>query len=289
VLEMYTNMGFVGGDERNWTPSDVLKERADIEAQLSKISGPRAKSPGLRKGADRKTLLQRQEELNDIIRNYQPDQNHSAMMYYEIERIMDETNDFPIDKRVIARQYVAGLSFGYIPKSRKSEIVRMRMQILRRPENKELLAALRKEEDFVTESKYFFVKPEFYAKFAVQNPELLPALDRFTNEFLTTTREIHAHYSDEFRAALNARDVYDLPVGSTIRRHTIDNLRERDSVKRYPEYWGNKDRMYKIPPQIDLITAPSYDPTDRRMVVPDEALRQFIFKPDSFIDSSATR
>tara|TARA_R100000231_G_scaffold61708_1_gene50244 strand:- start:1 stop:2922 length:2922 start_codon:yes stop_codon:yes gene_type:complete len=289
VLEMYTNMGFVGGDERNWTPSDVLKERADIEAQLSKVSGPRAKSPGLRKGADRKTLLQRQEELNDIIRDYQPDQNHSAMMYYEIERIMDETNDFPIDKRVIARQYVAGLSFGYIPKSRKSEIVRMRMQILKRPENKELLAALRKEEDFVTESKYFFVKPEFYAKFAVQNPELLPALDRFTNEFLTTTREIHAHYSDEFRAALNARDVYDLPIGSTIRRHTIDNLRERDSVKRYPEYWGNKDRMYKIPPQIDLITAPSYDPTDRRMVVPDEALRQFIFKPDSFIDSSATR
>ena len=289
VLEIYTNMGFVGGDERNWTPSAVLKERADIKAKLSKVSEPRAKSPGLRKGADRKTLLQRQEELNELIKGYQPDQNHSAMMYYEIERIMNETNDFPIDKRVVARQYIAGLSFGYIPKSRRSEIVRMRMQILRRPENKELLAALRKEEDFIDESKYLSVSPEFYAKLAVENPELLPALDRFTNEFLTTTREIHAHYSDEFRAALNARDVYDLPVGSTIRKSSIDNLRERDSVKRYPDYWGNKNRMYKIPSQMNLISPRSYDPTKRDMVVPDEALRQFIFKPDSFIDSSATR
>ena len=282
ILEEYTNMGFLGGDERNWTPSDVLKERADIEAQLSKSSG-------LRKGKNREALLQRQEELNELIKGYKPDQNHSAMMYYEIERIMDETNDFPIDKRVVARQYIASKSMQYIPDSKQSEIMRMRMQILRRPENKKLLAALRKEDDFVMESKYFLVKPEFYAKFAVQNPELLPALDRFTNEFLTTTRRIHAHYSDEFRAALNANDVYDLPIGSTIRKSAIDNLQEVNSVKRYPDYWGNKDRMYKIPPQMDLIQPRTYDPTKRDMVVPNEALQQFIFKSNSFMDSSATR
>lgn len=282
ILEEYTNMGFLGGDERNWTPSDVLKERADIEAQLSKSSGPR-------KGKNREALLQRQEELNELIKGYKPDQNHSAMMYYEIERIMDETNDFPIDKRVVARQYIASKSMQYIPDSKQSEIMRMRMQILRRPENKKLLAALRKEDDFVMESKYFFVQPEFYAKFAVQNPELLPALDRFTNEFLTTTRRIHAHYSDEFRAALNANDVYDLPIGSTIRKSAINNLQEVNSVKRYPDYWGNKDRMYKIPPQMDLIQPRTYDPTKRDMVVPNEALQQFIFKSNSFMDSSATR
>ena len=282
ILEEYTNMGFLGGDERNWTPSDVLKERADIEAQLSKSSG-------LRKGKNREALLQRQEELNELIKGYKPDQNHSAMMYYEIERIMDETNDFPIDKRVVARQYIASKSMQYIPDSKQSEIMRMRMQILRRPENKKLLAALRKEDDFVMESKYFLVQPEFYAKFAVQNPELLPALDRFTNEFLTTTRRIHAHYSDEFRAALNANDVYDLPIGSTIRKSAIDNLQEVNSVKRYPDYWGNKDRMYKIPPQMDLIQPRTYDPTKRDMVVPNEALQQFIFKSNSFMDSSATR
>jgi hypothetical protein len=277
ILEQYTNMGFIGGDERNWTPTAVLKERADIEAQLSKVSGSR-------KGADREALLQRQEEVNELIKGYQPDQNHSAMMYYEIERIMDETNDLPIDKRVVARQYVASKSMQYIPDSKQPEIMRMRMQILKRPENKELLAALRREEDFLTDVKTLKVTPEFYAKFAVQNPKLLPALDRFTEEFLTTTRQIHAHYSDEFRAALNAEDVYDLPVGSTIRKSAIDNLGERNSVKRYPDYWGNKDRMYKIPSQMNLISPRSYDPTVRDMVVPDEALQQFIFKPDSFID-----
>jgi hypothetical protein len=277
ILEQYTNMGFLGGDERNWTPTAVLKERADIEAQLSKVSGSR-------KGADREALLQRQEEVNELIKGYQPDQNHSAMMYYEIERIMDETNDLPIDKRVVARQYVASKSMQYIPDSKQPEIMRMRMQILKRPENKELLAALRREEDFLTDVKTLKVTPEFYAKFAVQNPKLLPALDRFTEEFLTTTRQIHAHYSDEFRAALNAEDVYDLPVGSTIRKSAIDNLGERNSVKRYPDYWGNKDRMYKIPSQMNLISPRSYDPTVRDMVVPDEALQQFIFKPDSFID-----
>jgi hypothetical protein len=280
VLEIYTNMGFVGGDERNWTPSAVLKERDDIKAKLSK-------SPP--KGANRDALLQREEEVNELIKGYRPDQNHSAMMYYEIERIMDETNDLPIDKRVVARQYIASKSMQYIPDSKKPEIMRMRMQILKRPENKELLAALRREEDFLTDVKILNVTPEFYAKFAVQNPELLPALERFTNEFLTTTRQIHAHYSDEFRAALNAEDVYDLPVGSTIRREAIQNLGERNSVKRYPDYWGNKDRMYKIPSQMNLISPRSYDATVRDMVVPDEALQQFIFKPDSFMDSSATR
>ena len=124
------------------------------------------------------------------------------------------------------------------------------------------------------------IKPEFYARFAQENPQLLPALDRFTEEFLTVTREIHGGYSEEFRAALNAEDVYDLPIGSTVRAAAIKNLKSDDSIKRFRDYWGSKDRMYKIPSQADLISPDEYNPEYRPMIVPDSALRQFIYGPE---------
>ena len=42
--------------------------------------------------------------------------------------------------------------------------------------------------------------------------------------------------------------------------------------------------MYKIPPQIDLIRPADYDPDDRPMIVPDSALRQFIYGPEKAKD-----
>ena len=155
--------------------------------------------------------------------------------------------------------------------------MRMRMQILRRPENKELLSALRKTGGYRAEVTHFVIKPEFYARFAQENPQLLPALDRLTEEFLTVNREIHAGYSEEWRAALNAEDVYDLPIGSSVRASAIANLQADNSVKKFPDYWGSKDRMYKIPPQIDLIRPADYGQEYRPMIVPDSALQTSLY------------
>ena len=281
LLEFSTNMYNTEENYDNFVPADILDEKASVDKKLEfAFKYPRKAAKNFIKKGSFNELRERQVELENLIQGYVPDQNHSAMMYYEIERIMDETKDLPIDKRVVARQYISERSLFYIPESRQGEIVRMRMQILRRPENKELLAALRKTDGYQIEATHFMIKPEFYARFAQKNPQLLPALDRLTEEFLTVTREIHGGYSEEFRAALNAEDVYDLPIGSSVRAAAIKNLKSDNSIKRFRDYWGSKDRMYTIPSQADLISPADYDPEYRPMIVPDSALRQFIYGPE---------
>ena len=119
LLEFSPNMSYGRHNHENYVPADILKEKTDIDNKIEFMHAyPRKASKNFKKEVITNSA-NHQVELKNLISGYVPDQNHSAMMYYEIERIMNETKDLPIDQRVVARQYISERSLFYIPESRR--------------------------------------------------------------------------------------------------------------------------------------------------------------------------
>ena len=241
LAELATNMGDVFA-YRNYAPSKLAKK---VDAQLDKMS---SLTKGSKEYNEARMVFR---ELSDEASLYEPDQNHSAMMFYEIDRIRAETQDLPVDRRVIARQQIASRAFRYMPEVMKKGNVAFRQEILSRPEFKELRTALLDNPDYVrsemNEYGLFYVRPKLFADLAIKNPELLEQLDQFTTEYLEAMQEVHGNYSSEFRAALQAQDINDLPEGSDIRKRAERNIRSKDAMKEYPSYFLYKNRYQAYP------------------------------------------
>ena len=239
--EMATNMGGSFA-YRNYAPPELAKKVDDaVEKTVSLPEGSK----------EREKARERHLELYSEAALYEPDQNHSAMMFYEIDRIRAETQDLSAERRIIARQQIASRAFQYLPDAMKKGNVDFRQKILSRPEFKDLKAALFDSPSYfeseMNEYGSFRVNPKLYADLAINNPELRVQLDNFTTEYLEAMQEVHGNYSSQFRAALQAQDVNDLPLGSEIRKRAEANLREQDAMGKYPSYFLYKNRYQAYP------------------------------------------
>ena len=183
-----------------------------------------------------------------------PDQNHAAMMVYNTARILNATANMPLKERVLNRQNLVSTSLGYIPKGNRKKAIADRHSAMKKA-YPELYAFLDSEKVIEREKESLYVgilTYEDYIRNASELPDkVLEQLDKFTDNYLRyMAQTYHAPISAELRAAMQAKEVDNLPEGSRLRaeaerRLSPPNLKE--SYETYSQYFLNNDRYTQFP------------------------------------------
>jgi len=183
-----------------------------------------------------------------------PDQNHSAMMVYNTDRILNATANMPLKERVLNRLNLVTTSLGYIPKGDRKKAIADRHSAMKET-YPELYAFLDKEGVLDIEKKVVYISDFRYEKY-IRNADELPdkvleQLDELTARHIQyMARTYHKPISAELRAAIAAKEVDDLPEGSFLRDEADRRLSPRnlkESYETYPDYFLNNDRYTQFP------------------------------------------
>ena len=183
-----------------------------------------------------------------------PDQNHAAMMVYNTSRILNATANMPLKEKVLNRLNLVSTSLGYIPKGNRKQAIADRHSAMKQA-YPELYAFLDSEKVIEREKESLYIGSftyEGYVRNASELPDkVLEQLDEFTDKYLRyMAQTYHAPVSAELRAAMQAKEVDNLPEGSRLRaeaerRLSPENLKE--SYETYSQYFLNNDRYTQFP------------------------------------------